>query len=109
MVPIGLDYRAVVDSFPRMGTALPCIIGTAFQKPRVHTQTRSASPLHYPMAMMLRTITTSFDLWSTEQLLLVYQRYYGKLDAQARRRIIETARLNGWDRTWRDGVELLAA
>jgi hypothetical protein len=59
--------------------------------------------------MMMRSITTSFDLWSTEQLLLVYQRYYGKLDAQARRRILETARLNGWDRSWRDGVELLAA
>ena len=58
---------------------------------------------------MLRTITTSFDLWSTEQILLVYQRYYGKLDAQARRRIVETARLNGWDRTWRGGVEFLAA
>ena len=58
---------------------------------------------------MLRTITTSFDGWSTEQLLPVYQRYYGKLDTQARRRIVETARLNGWDRTWRDGVELLAA
>jgi hypothetical protein len=69
----------------------------------------SASRLHYPSGMMMRTITTSFDLWSTEQLLLVYQRYYGKLDAQARRRIIETARLNGWDRSWRDGVELLAA
>jgi hypothetical protein len=58
---------------------------------------------------MLRMITTSFDGWSTEQILLVYQRYYGKLDAQARRRIVDTARLNGWDRTWRDGVELLAA
>jgi len=61
------------------------------------------------VTVMIRTITTSFDLWSTEQLLLVYQRYYGKLDAQARRRIVETARLNGWDRTWHDGVELLAA
>jgi hypothetical protein len=69
----------------------------------------SASLLHCSSGMMMRTITTSFDLWSTEQLLLVYQRYYGKLHAQARRRIIETARLNGWDRTWRDGVELLAA
>jgi len=69
----------------------------------------SASLLQCSSGMMIRTITTSFDLWSTEQLLLVYQRYYGKLDAQARRRIIETARLNGWDRTWRDGVELLAA
>jgi hypothetical protein len=63
----------------------------------------------YTLGMMLRTITTSFDLWSTEQLLLVYQRYYGKLDAQARRRILDTARLNGWDRSWREGVELLAA
>ena len=76
---------------------------------RWRTKTASASLLHYPPGMMIRTITTSFDLWSTEQLLLVYQRYYGKLDAQARRRIIETARLNGWDRSWRDGVELLAA
>jgi len=57
----------------------------------------------------MHIIATSFDLWSTEQLLLVYQRYYGKLDAQARRRILETARLNGWDRSWREGVELLAA
>ena len=73
------------------------------------SQRASASLLQYTLGMMLRTITTSFDLWSTEQLLLVYQRYYGKLDAQARRRILETARLNGWDRSWREGVELLAA
>jgi hypothetical protein len=53
--------------------------------------------------------TTSFDLCSTEPLFLVDQRYHGGLDAQARRRVIETARLNGWDRAWRDGVELLAA
>jgi hypothetical protein len=52
---------------------------------------------------------TSFDLWSTEQVLLVYERHFGKLDPKARRRIIEDARLNGWDRSWGDGVELLAA
>jgi hypothetical protein len=52
---------------------------------------------------------TSFDLWSTEQLLLVYERHFGKLDPKARRRIVEDARLNGWDRTWGDGIELLAA
>jgi hypothetical protein len=57
----------------------------------------------------MRTITTSFDLWSTEQLLLVYQRYFGKLEPQSRRRILETARLNGWDRSWSGGAELLAA
>jgi len=71
------------------------------------SETASASALHRRLGMHI--IATSFDLWSTEQLLLVYQRYYGKLDAQARRRIVDTARLNGWDRAWRDGVELLAA
>lgn len=52
---------------------------------------------------------TSFDLWSTEQVLLVYERYFGKLDPKARRRIVEDARLNGWDRSWGSGAELLAA
>jgi hypothetical protein len=52
---------------------------------------------------------TSFDLWSTEQVLLVYERHFGKLDPKARRRIIEDARLNGWDRSWGDGAALLAA
>ena len=51
----------------------------------------------------------SFDLWSTEQVLLVYERHFGRLDPKARRRILEDARLNGWDRTWGDGIELLAA
>ena len=35
--------------------------------------------------------------------------YFGKLDPKARRRIVEDARLNGWDRSWGDGIELLAA
>ena len=35
--------------------------------------------------------TTSFDLWSTEQVLLVYERYFGKLDAKTRRRIVDVA------------------
>jgi hypothetical protein len=78
------------------------------QTAAVSRRTASASGLHWERGM-IRTITTSFDLWSTEQLLLVYQRYYGRLDTQARRRILETARLNGWDRSWREGVELLAA
>lgn len=52
---------------------------------------------------------TSFDLWSTEQVLLVYERYFGKLDPKAHRRICEDARLNGWDRSWGEGAELLAA
>jgi hypothetical protein len=53
--------------------------------------------------------TTSFDLWSTEQVLLVYERYFGKLDPKTRRRITEHARLNGWDRSWGTSADLLAA
>jgi len=56
----------------------------------------------------MRTMT-SFDLWSTEQVLLVYERYFGKLDAKTRRRIVEHARLNGWDRSWGASADLLAA
>jgi hypothetical protein len=43
-----------------------------------------------------------FDLWTTEQLLSVYERAFGQLDPCARRRILATARLNGWDRDWDD-------
>jgi hypothetical protein len=92
-----------------MGTALPCGVAQALAEAAHWCTHHVGIPVAVHRGMVMRTITTSFDLWSTEQLLLVYQRYYGKLDAQARRRIIETARLNGWDRAWRVGVELLAA
>jgi hypothetical protein len=52
--------------------------------------------------------TQSFDLWTTEQLLAVYEKAFGQLEPRARRRIVETARTNGWDRSW-DDLDLIAA
>ena len=52
--------------------------------------------------------TQSFDLWTTEQLLAVYEKAFGQLEPHARRRIVETARTNGWDRSW-DYLDLVAA
>ncbi|HEV8617457.1 MAG TPA: hypothetical protein VGU22_18340 [Methylomirabilota bacterium] len=49
-----------------------------------------------------------FDLWTTEQLLAVYEKAFGQLEPRARRRIVEMARTNGWDRSW-DDLDLLAA
>src|SRR5881296_75244 len=78
-----------------MGTGLPSRRRRGPATLCCGSETASASALHRRLGMHI--IATSFDLWNTEQLLLVYQRYYGKLDAQARRRIVDTARLNGWD------------
>jgi hypothetical protein len=52
--------------------------------------------------------TQSFDLWTTEQLLAVYEKAFGQLEPRARRRIVEAARTNGWDRSW-DDLDLIAA
>jgi len=40
------------------------------------------------------------DLLSTEQVLTLYERLFGKLDGVARRRIADTAQRNGWDKSW---------
>ena len=39
----------------------------------------------------------------------LFDRLNIKLDPKAHRRICEDARLNGWDRSWGEGAELLAA
>ena len=58
--------------------------------------------------MLTKRQSQSFDLWTTEQLLAVYEKAFGQLEPRARRRIVETAREHGWDRTW-DDLELIAA
>ncbi len=58
--------------------------------------------------MLAKRQSQSFDLWTTEQLLAVYEKAFSPLDPRARRRVVETARQNGWDRTW-DDLELIAA
>jgi hypothetical protein len=40
---------------------------------------------------------TGLEEWRTEQVLAVYERVFGALERRTRRRIIETARAQGWD------------
>jgi hypothetical protein len=44
------------------------------------------------------------ETWRTEDVLLAYERLFGRLARQSKRRIIEAARTSGWDRTWDDPV-----
>ena len=42
---------------------------------------------------------------TTEEVLRMYERVIGPLAPQSKQRIVKTARLHGWDRSWND-VEL---
>jgi hypothetical protein len=42
------------------------------------------------------------ESWRTEDVLLAYERLFGRLPRQSKQRIIATARASGWDRTWDD-------
>ena len=40
------------------------------------------------------------DLIPTAELLRLHERVFGPLDPVGRRRLLEIARTNGWDRSW---------
>lgn len=42
------------------------------------------------------------EWWSTEHLLIVYERLFAPLEARSKQRILEAARARGWDRTWEE-------
>ena len=44
------------------------------------------------------------ESWRTEEVLQAYERLFGRLALQSKRRIIATARASGWDRTWDEPV-----
>ena len=43
---------------------------------------------------------TDMESWRTEEVLSAYERLFGRLALQSKRRIIAAARASGWDRTW---------
>lgn len=47
---------------------------------------------------------SSLEWWRTEHLLVAYERLFGFLEPQTKRRIIQTARTHGWDRTWNESA-----
>ena len=42
--------------------------------------------------------STSVERWPTEQLLTEFERLFGRLEKKTRRRIVERARVHGWER-----------
>ena len=48
-----------------------------------------------------------FESLTTEQVLSLHERHFGPLDARAKERIVDDARMHGWDRSW--GLDGLAA
>jgi hypothetical protein len=54
---------------------------------------------------MRQTLERDFESITTEQLLSLHERHFGRLDAPSKARIVKGARMRGWDRTWDlDGV-----
>lgn len=52
-----------------------------------------------------RRIRPSIDALSTEQLIALHERHFGPLEQRSKERIIDGARMRGWDRTWEmDGL-----
>jgi hypothetical protein len=50
--------------------------------------------------MRPRETRISVDLIPTAELLRLHERVFGPLDPVGRRRLLEIARINGWDRSW---------
>ncbi len=42
----------------------------------------------------------TLDTLTTDQILKMYERLFQPLDRVARARIVATARMHGWDKTW---------
>ena len=42
------------------------------------------------------------DLLTTQEVLRMHERVFGRLDPQSKRRIVAEARVRGWDRSWSD-------
>lgn len=62
---------------------------------------RHLTPRRPPTENRLTSVRLDgLEWWRTEHLLVLYERLFGFLEPQSKRRIIQTARTHGWDRTW---------
>ena len=55
-----------------------------------------------------RTRGPALDLLTTQEVLRMHERVFGRLDPQSKRRIVATARMRGWDRSWSDADPIAA-
>ena len=56
----------------------------------------------------MRVTTRGLEHLTTEQILVIYERMFGRLDPIGRGRILATASVHGWDRSWDSGLAMAA-
>jgi hypothetical protein len=54
------------------------------------------------LTLLKKKQTTDYDSLSTDEVLRLYEAVFTPLEPRGRRRILERARLHGWDRTFHD-------
>ena len=54
------------------------------------------------LTLMKKKQPTDYESLSTDEVLRVYESVFAPLEPRGRRRILERARLHGWDRTFHD-------
>ena len=50
----------------------------------------------------MKAHSSGLEWWSTEHLLIVYERLFGPLEPKGKQRILEAARTRSWDRAWQE-------
>ena len=54
--------------------------------------------------MTTSRIIRGLEALTTEQIVVIHERIFGRLEPVAKQRIIQTARMHGWDRDWSDDL-----
>jgi hypothetical protein len=55
------------------------------------------------LTLLRKKQPTDYESLSTDEVLRMYEAVFAPLEPRGRRRILERARLHGWDRTFHDG------
>jgi len=54
------------------------------------------------LTLLKKKQPTDYESLSTDEVLRIYESVFTPLEARGRRRILERARLHGWDRTFQE-------
>jgi hypothetical protein len=54
------------------------------------------------LTLLKREQATDYESMSTDEVLRIYESVFAPLEPRGRRRLLERARLHGWDRTFHD-------
>jgi hypothetical protein len=54
------------------------------------------------LTLMKKPQPTGYESLSTDEVVRIYESVFAPLEPRGRRRILERARLHGWDRTFHD-------